>query len=474
MDVPKASLDPAAFALSALRMQLYPWQIETLTAAGKGWPCVVCAPNGSGKSSVTLTAAILWFLAEFPRGRAVVTSGSWSQLKSQLFDSLRRFSNHPLFRGFEFLEASVKTPAGGYVIGLSVAEAEKIEGYHPRPEDDSPTMICIDEAKAIQDAVFESIDKCRWNFRITVSSAGPASGRFHRYFTTESDYWFRRKITFRECPHLDDRQRLADLEIYGEASAFYRNRWLSEFATDSGQAMISHDALRDCQAHPPGWQQPNLLSCGCDFAASEHGDKCVLALARGNRIEIVDSWRHANPKHSAGKFIEWFRKLGLQGHQINVDAGGLGVGYAYDLQSAGFYVKEVHNGSASSDPDRWLNLGVEYWDKFSTLVANRAVILPTGKDGEELIRQLSDRRKEYHVEKLKLESKADMRTRGASSPDLADAAILAVMNGWGALPSSLNPKAHAQTLAAMDQVTRRMERQRSEFYTPHVNFDFMR
>src|SRR2546423_14511227 len=127
MDVPRTQLDPAAFALSALRMQLYGWQIEVLNSIGRGWPSVVCAPNGSGKSSVTLTAAILWFLSEHPTGRCAVTSGSWSQLKSQVFDSLKRFSSHKLFRGFEFLEAGVKTPAGGYVTGLSVDEAWKAE-----------------------------------------------------------------------------------------------------------------------------------------------------------------------------------------------------------------------------------------------------------------------------------------------------------------------------------------------------------
>jgi len=42
--------------------------------------------------------------------------------------------------GLEFLESSVKTPAGGYAIGLSVDEAWKLEGFHPRP--DSPTMVC--------------------------------------------------------------------------------------------------------------------------------------------------------------------------------------------------------------------------------------------------------------------------------------------------------------------------------------------
>jgi len=59
-----------------------------------------------------LTVTILWFLKEHPKGRCVVTSGSWRQLKSQVFDSLKRFSDLDIFRGWEFLESSVKTPAG--------------------------------------------------------------------------------------------------------------------------------------------------------------------------------------------------------------------------------------------------------------------------------------------------------------------------------------------------------------------------
>jgi hypothetical protein len=75
-----AHTQPHDFAVSALHLNLYPWQANALATAGRGMPSVVCAPNGSGKSSVTITGLILWFLHEFPLGRAVVTSGSWAQL----------------------------------------------------------------------------------------------------------------------------------------------------------------------------------------------------------------------------------------------------------------------------------------------------------------------------------------------------------------------------------------------------------
>jgi hypothetical protein len=72
------------------------------------------------------------------------TSASWSQLKKQFFDTIRTWQRHPLFRFHTFNEAEVRAPEGGFVIGLSVDEAGKAEGYHERPA--SPVMILADEA----------------------------------------------------------------------------------------------------------------------------------------------------------------------------------------------------------------------------------------------------------------------------------------------------------------------------------------
>lgn len=476
MDVPKTSLDPAAFAMSALRLNLYQWQTEYLQAVGKGFQSVLCAPNGSGKSSVVLAAAIIWFLHEFPRGRCIVTSGSWTQLTGQLFDSLHHFSTERCCRSWTFLEAVVRTPEGGGATGLSVAEAERVEGWHPKPEIQSPTMLVMDEGKTIDDHVYVSLDKCRWSYRLVASSAGPAKGRFWRYFQPpENKFWYTKRVTYTDCPHLDERQRLTDMAIYGEASAFYRTRWLSVFATDAGKSMIPIDSLRALQASPPVWRDQHILSGGCDFAASEKGDKNVFVLARGNRLEIVDSWQEANPKDSAQRFIGLFKKYGLRSDQISGDASGLGIGFVWDLKAAGYTINPIKNDMPATEGGHWLNFGVEIWDKFSTLVLNRSIVLPGGEDGEELIQQLSNREKDYKNGKLRLESKKDMKSRGTNSPDFADAAILAMMtgSGWGHQPSNLCPQVYADQSFAMEQTLRRMERNRSPFYEPPQNWDFL-
>jgi hypothetical protein len=257
---------------------------------------------------------------------------------------------------------------------------------------------------------------------------------------------------------MNQQQRLADLEIYGETSTFYRNRWMAEFASDGGTSIISLDAIRDCVAHPTQWIYQNHLTAGCDFAAGG-GDYCCLALASGNKITLDRDWywRHANPNHSAAKFVQLFKSLNLKSHQISGDAGGLGVGFIYDLQSAGFYIREIHNGSAAKRDDLFVNLAAEWWDAMNVLITKRAIILP---QNEKLFQQLSDRRKEYSIHngqvKTKLESKQDMKARGADSPDLADAVIMATMTGWGGLPSSLNPAGTKMLHEELDQCTRTM------------------
>lgn len=456
--------------MSALGLNLYSWQIEVLEACAKGIPSALLAPNGSGKSSVVLTALVLWFLSEFPKGRAVATSGSWLQLKSQLFDNLKRFQGNRLFSGFEFLESSVKTPQGGWAMGLSVEDSFRAEGHHQR--ENSPVLIVIDEAKAIQDPTFEAIGKCSPTFQIIVSSAGPASGKLYRIFTNESQYWFRRKVTYRECPHLNETQRLVDLELYpaGEQSTFYRNKWLSEFAADSGESLISLDSIRACLAEPPSYQV-GTRSAGCDFAAG--GDSCVLAISTGNRLEIAGDWKHSNPKNSAGRFITLFRKHNLQGHQISGDAGGLGIGFLYDLREAGYHIRAVHNGPPAKKPEIYTNVSAEMWDGFGVLVNNRRVILP--KD-ERLIAELSNRRKEYDSKgRIKLESKADMKARGASSPDLADALILASMTGWGGFAKNQSPKLAATDLALMNHALELMRKDAQKIsFGPSQQIDFTR
>ncbi len=466
-----AHIKPSDFALAArlTSHNLYEWQNRTMDAVAAGYPTALCAPNGSGKSSTVVTFLILWFLSEYPRGRVVVTSGSWTQLENQIFNSLKNFATHPFFQGWQFLDSHVENPSRGFCDGISVNDANKAVGYHK--DENSPVMLIVDEASAVQDPVFVAFNKCTPSFTLVTGTAGASSGQFFRIYTSEAKYWHTTKIDFRDCPHLSSTKRLIDLEIYGEGSIYYRNRWLSVFASDAGECIVSLDDIRQCVAHPPAWEQPGFVTCGCDFAAGG-GALCTLALSRGNKLEFDPvhwSWAHANTNHSAGRFVNLFRELKLQSHQIFGDAGGIGRGFLDDLNECGFFPREQHNGSRAKDSEHYASVAAEQWDQFNTLVVKRRIILP---NSEELFAQLSNRHREYSITegkvRLKLESKQDMKGRNVSSPDIADACVMSMMNGWGSLPGNLNPEGHKRFLKELQECSRMMPR--SQFGTGHISF----
>ena len=158
MDKPQARYGPLEFTEAVLGIKLYRWQRMALLSIATGYPTALTACNGAGKTSTVLVPAALWCLFNWPLARVVVTSASWPQLRKQFFDVIRLSRFHPYFRTWTFNEAEIRTPQGGFIIGISVDEAGRAEGYHERP--DSPLMVLADECKSIAAPVFESLARC--------------------------------------------------------------------------------------------------------------------------------------------------------------------------------------------------------------------------------------------------------------------------------------------------------------------------
>lgn len=143
-------------------------------------------------------------------------------------------------------------------------------------------------------------------------------------------------------------------------------------------------------------------------------------------VRIIDAWVHRDTMHSVGKFLSWFRKLGLRGYQIGGDEG-----YGHQLMDRmaeeGYHLRRINNGAASSKPNLYANLAAEWWSRFGELIERRRIVLAAD---EKLVAQLTSRQKLYDSKgRERLESKADMRARGLESPDRADAVIGSVMLG---------------------------------------------
>jgi hypothetical protein len=126
----------------------------------------------------------------------------------------------------------------------------------------------------------------------------------------------------------------------------------------------------------------------------------------------------------------------------------------------------VNNGSPATRSDIFTNLSAEWWSTVGVLIERRLIRIP---NDEKLIAQFTSRRKLYDSRgREKLESKADLASRGVESPDRADALIGAVMMGPGSDPFLLNPRAHRAMLEMMEEIT--IRNQEDPWAVPRIQF----
>ena len=326
MDRPHARYPVLEFTESVLGIKPYQWQRETLCHAACGHPTCLVAANGSGKTSTILAPLALWCLFNWPLARIVVTSASWSQLRKQFFDSIRLFRFHPFFRKWTFNEAEIRSEAGGFIIGISVDEAGRAEGYHSRS--DSPVMILADEAKSIDNGVFESLARCSAAFICYASSAGPALGTFYACLTTFRNFWACILVKSSECPHISKESIELDRAMWGEHSPQFRQKHLAEFTAEDDEAFISMETVRGCMDNPPVFSA-GRSSTFIDWSTGT--DETVIAAANGNRIQIVAGFRERDAVQCVRRVASILRERGLTSF-VSADAKKSTQEYAFIAQ----------------------------------------------------------------------------------------------------------------------------------------------
>jgi phage terminase large subunit len=414
--------DVLTFAEVGLETPLYPWQHKILAVVDKASQLdrvkiAVSAPNGAGKSERVVGVAILRWLNRYPRGRVVLTSADAKQIDFQIMPALKKHAAR--FPSWEFLGRNIRTPGGGFFLAFTTDESSRAEGHHKNQT--SPLLIIVDEAKSVENEIFQAFDRCSFNVMLMISSPGLKQGRFYDSFTAHREKFILcEQVGLQDCPHIS-LERIRDvIDTYGEQSPFTRSTIYGEFMSEdeSTQMAVSFESLMALFAAPPGAMlSRHEYSAFCDFAAG--GDENVLAIRSGNKLLELIAWRERDTVSSVGRFIIEFRKHNLRAGQIWGDAGGMGTPMCDMLADAGWSINRFDFGSKASRNDVYYNRGAEIWGKLSMMIEKGEIVLindPT------LISQLTTRKKIFDRRgRVQMEPKEDMRARGLKSPDRADA-----------------------------------------------------
>lgn len=437
----------------------YPWQFNALKSLGhRNSRVAVKAANGSGKTVKLVASAILWHMIRFPGSQTVVTAGVYRQIADVLWPVLRIKTgnlggpamgwtvteNKILYTAPAMEGAPPNEPA--MCIGFSADKPESAEGWHTR----GPTanlLYIIDEAKAVQDGIFDAMERCQPTRVLEVSSPGGRAGRFYQRFAKQDARYDLYTVTAYDCPHITREWIDEQIAAYGLNSPVIQSMIFAEFGDEENVSLVLPPAVLQRALSSPPAKVGTDKRAGADFAAG--GDENVIYPTEGNATLPRISWREKDTMAAVGRFITEFARLGLKAENVYADGSGIGIPMCDALREANWTVNRVNNGDAAGDDHKFANLGTEMWVRFARLVETGKFIVPA--DDEQLHRQLTTRRLLYNSKgKLIVEAKKAMRDRGLESPDRADALILAACGGGQQWTSYMAKYGKRVTLADLD------------------------
>ena len=353
---------PAGFARGYLGIPLYPAQeavLNDLAPLGARVSMRTC--NESGKTQCVIAPFILWHASVFPRGLAVSTSGSWSQVTRQLAPRLRSFAAK--FPAWTFNAETITSSSGPRWIGFSTNNPGRAEGYHGSAE--APLAALVDEAKTVSDEIIDMLEaRCNPQRLGLFSSPGHAQGAFYRSQTLQGALWKRHRVTAAQCPHISPESIARRRALYPEGHLLVRSALDAEFMEVVEGALLSLACLDHCRSYPPapsGDERHAFL----DFAAG--GDENVLAMRQGNQAWLADCWRDTDTRRALNRFVLGLNRLkaqtGLRPEEAEGDADGLGKPMIDSLREEGWPVLAFHGASPPLWESHCLNRASEVWDQ---------------------------------------------------------------------------------------------------------------
>lgn len=464
---------------------LYAWQVRVLMkfaepveydADGKVMVrrVSVRANNGSGKSQFTIAPSAVWLCMAFKKARAVVTSASGTQLDRQvgralinLCQSINELHGCMLwkcnYRSLTFL------PTKSTIELYATDDPGKAEGYHPH-DTGTEFALFIDEAKSVEETIFEAISRCTgMTRRMDVSS--PKNPKGHFYTTCGPNNlrpgilhrvgrWWTIRVTYRECPHvsLDELEEAKDR--YGETSSWFLSAYEAMFSSVNEELVMTWEQLQEALKNPPAEILEGAAFAGLDLAAG--GDENVLSVWCGNTQIGLEAFRYDDTTKATDHIKMLMRKYKLLPENVNADDGGVGKAMLDQLARDGYEFKRVRNESKPRNSLLYGNRGAELWFNYARLLKEGQLVL---LDDAVQTNQLSSRyyKKSEPLGRLILESKKMARSKGHGSPDRADATILAFAGKGYPLYKHITAKSSRSTRSSADALIEMVRQEKYQY-----------
>jgi hypothetical protein len=427
------------------------WQKETLTeitrhikanelrAAQKAlyemWRSADASGRGIGKSALVAMLTD-WFRTTRLGSTTIITANTEQQLRSRTMAEIGKWTAMAINSHWWEVGAMSVRPADW--LGEAVKRDLKIDlGYWYTQaqlwSEENPdafagihnhhgVLLIFDEASGIPKPIWtvsegfftEPIPDRYW---FVFSNPRRNSGAFFECFNKDRNFWRTRNIDSRTVEGTDRGTFDKIIAQYGEDSDEARVEVKGEFPNKGANQFIGKDVVAEARTRMviPDPGAPLLM--GVDVARFGE-DKSVIAFRKGRDARTLPwfKFKGVDTVQLAGRAADLATKLKPDG--IFVDGNGVGGGVVDILKSWGFRVIEVQAGGSATDGDAYLNKRVEMWARMREWLMTGAI-----PDDSEIETDMISPEYSYHpvTNKLQLEGKEHMKSRGLASPDVAEA-----------------------------------------------------
>lgn len=393
----------------------------------------IASGRGPGKSAF-VSWVIHWMLSTRIGSSAIVSANTESQLRSVTWGEITKWLTMAI-NSHWFEPSATKISPANWLVDLVERDLQKGTRYWGAEgklwSEENPDgyagahnmagmLVVFDEASGIPDSIWsvangfftENIPDRYW---LAFSNPRRNTGYFFEAVEGEKRaFWESEKIDSRTVEGIDPKVYQDIIDEYGEDSNEARVEVYGEFPKTGDDQFISPVVVADAMRRPR-WKDPTApLILGVDPARGG-ADYTVFAFRRGRDVERIVRHRKDDTMEVVGLVIDAIQEFSPA--LTIIDEGGLGGGILDRLVEQNYPVRGVNFGWKSSKPKMWGNKRAEMWGKMREWL--RTASLP---DDRALKTDLTGiKKKPDSAGTIFLESKKDMKARGLSSPDAADA-----------------------------------------------------
>lgn len=402
-------------------------QGDALVLLDKYQNVTVKSGHGTGKSGVEAWG-VLHYMSCRPFPKIPCTAPSKHQLYDVLWAELSKWHRkmNPTFRDlFEWTRERFfhkAHPGEWFAVARTASKdnPDALQGIHA-----DYVFRVIDEASGIADEIFDVQEGAHGRIETRELMCGNPTrleGNFYRSHTKDRALYKTLTWSCLDSPIVPEGYASRIEKKFGKDSNIYRVRVLGQFPLKDGDSYIPYDLVNDALVRDIPAQAGYKKVFGCDIARFGD-DATVIAIRQGDSFKPYHVLRNKSTMEVAGYIIRLARDE--KPEAIFIDVIGLGAGVYDRVKEIGLSFCEVIPVNVAEAPafdsQNYRRLRDELWGNMRTWLEMRRGRLWDNEDGDLLGELTSPRYRISSDGKIIIESKDDMRRRGVSSPNIADA-----------------------------------------------------